>query len=87
MVKKLFGKDLKCKNKKQARRLKKIEQKKVEGKPLNSRNGGLEEIPPLGKGEGVYKAPPFPPTQFLPPRKYHGKCVEKQMKKAACLTE
>jgi len=44
MLKELFGKALKCKNKTQeARRKKKLNRKKVEGKSFNSRDGGLKQ--------------------------------------------
>ena len=43
MSKELFGKALKCKNKKQEARKKRIEQKKVEGKSLDSRDGSLKQ--------------------------------------------
>ena len=44
MLKELFGKALKCKNKSQeARRKKKLNRKKVEGKSFNSRDGGLKQ--------------------------------------------
>ena len=45
MLKELFGKALKCKNKSQeARRKKKLNRKKVEGKSFNSRaHGGLKQ--------------------------------------------
>ena len=43
MLKELFGKALKCKNKKQeARRKNKLNRKKVEGKSLDSRDGCLK---------------------------------------------
>jgi len=43
MLKELFGKALKCKNKKQEQEEKKIEQKKVEGKSLDSGDGCLKQ--------------------------------------------
>ena len=44
MLKELFGKALKCKNKKQeARRKNKLNRKKVEGKSLDSRDGSLKQ--------------------------------------------
>ena len=57
MSKELFGEASKCKNKKQeARRKKKIEQEKLEGKSLDIKDGGLEDmLPPAG--EGVYRVP------------------------------
>ena len=47
MSKEQFGEASKCRNKKQeARRKKKIEQEKLEGKSLDIGDGGLEAVPP-----------------------------------------
>jgi len=70
--------------KQEARRKKKIEQKKVERKSLDKRDG-LEDVPfppLLGGGRGVNRACLSPSP---PPRKYHGKCVEKRLKQATCV--
>ena len=56
MSKELFVEALKCRNKKQeARRKKKIEQEKLEGKSLDIRDGSLEDVyyPPL-QGRGMW---------------------------------
>jgi len=58
MSKELFGEASKCRIKKQeARRKKKIEKEKLEGKSLDIRDGGLEDVPPPGRGEGVRRMP------------------------------
>jgi len=50
MSKEQFGEASKCRNKKQeARRKKKIEQEKLEGKSLDIGDGGLEAVPPPPK--------------------------------------
>ena len=53
MQKELIGEALKSRNKKpDARRKKKIEQEKFEGKSLDIRDWGLEVIPPPVREEG-----------------------------------
>ena len=53
MQKELIGEALKCRNKKpDAKRKKKIEQEKFEGKSLDIRDWGLEVIPPPVREEG-----------------------------------
>ena len=63
MSKELFRDASKCKNKKQeVRRKNKSEQKKLEGKSLDIRDGGLIYIPPYWEGGGgeTIALPPLP---------------------------
>ena len=63
MSKELFGEASKIRNKNQeARRKKKIEQEKLEGKSLEIRDRDLEDVPSLpGKGRGGETIALLPP--------------------------
>jgi len=62
----LIGEASKCRNKKQdARRKKKIEQQKLEGKSLDIRDWGLEVVPPPPGRREVDETTPSPYPQEI----------------------